>query len=112
MKNRWSRQMLAAVLVNSIYAMKNYPEVLFNTALAPLSFLLIVNFVSRGGLVGQAIQGGFIMSMFLNGVALQGGLSHHQDDLKLQDMRDSTPPTSGVEGHGQAGSVRAFFLAA
>src|SRR5881628_1141040 len=70
MKNRWSRQILAAVLVNSIYAMKNYPEVLFNTALAPLSFLLIVNFVSRGGLVGQAIEGAFIMSMFSNGMAL------------------------------------------
>src|SRR3989442_1803341 len=96
MKNRWSRQILAAVLVNSIYAMKNYPAVLFNTALAPLSFLLIVNFVSRGGLVGQAIEGAFIMSMFSNGMALQGGPSHPKNDLNPQDMGVSTPTTPGA----------------
>src|SRR2546426_8141208 len=95
MKNRWSRQILAAVLVNSIYAMKNYPEVLFNTALAPLSFLLIVNFVSRGGLVGQDIQGAFIMSMFSNGMALQGDLSHLKNELKLQGIVVRTRTTPG-----------------
>src|SRR2546427_3906713 len=96
MKNRWSRQILAAVLVNSIYAMKNYPEVLFNTALAPLSFLLIVNFVSRGGLVREAIEGEFIMSMFSNGMAPQGDLSHPKNDLKLPDMGVSNPTTPGL----------------
>src|SRR5438445_8489226 len=96
MKNRWTRQILAAVLVNSIYAMKNYPQVLFNTALAPLSFLGLVNFVSRGGHVGQAIEGAFIMSMFSHVMALQGDLSHLQTDLKLQHMVVSPPTTPGV----------------
>ncbi len=67
MKNRWSRQILAAVLVNSIYAMKNYPEVLFNTALSPLSFLLKVNFVSRVGLSARPSREPFIMSMSRTG---------------------------------------------
>ena len=112
MKNRWTRQILAAVLVNSIYAMKNYPQVLFNTALAPLSFLVIVNFVSRGGLVGQAIEGAFIMSMFSNGMALQGDLSHLKNDLKLQDMVVSTPTTPGVYVLGMAISEIVYSLPA
>ena len=33
-------QMLASVLVNAIYEMKNYPVVLLNTVLSPLSFLV------------------------------------------------------------------------
>src|SRR5438132_11387154 len=112
MNNRWSRQILAAVLVNSIYAMKNYPQVLFNTALAPLSFLLIVNFVSRGGLVGQAIEGAFVMSMFSNGMARQGDLSHLKNDLKLQDMVVSTPTTPGVYVLGMALSEIVYSLPA
>src|SRR5207245_9380797 len=92
--------------------MKNYPEVLFNTALAPLSFLLIVNFVSRGGLVGQAIEGAFIMSMFSNGMALQGDLSHLKNDLKLQDMVVSTPTTPGVYVLGMAISEIVYCLPA
>src|SRR2546422_1948224 len=102
MKNRWSRQILAAVLVNSIYAMKNYPEVLFNTALAPLSFLLIVNFVSRGGLLWQAIEGAFIMGMFSNGMALQGALSHLKNYLNPPVMGFSRPITPGVVARWRA----------
>ncbi len=112
MNTRWRRQILAAVLVNSIYAMKNYPEVLFNTALSPLSFLLIVNFVSRGGLVGQAIEGAFIMSMFSNGMALQGDLSHLKNDLKLQDMVVSSPTTPGVYVLGMAISEIVYSIPA
>ena len=89
-RNRLS-QILAAILVNSIFEMRNYPIVLINTVLSPLSFLLVIVFVSRGALVGEAIEGGFIMTMFSAGVGLQGDLSHLKNDFKLQDMVVSSP---------------------
>jgi ABC-2 type transport system permease protein len=89
-RNRVS-QILAAILVNSIYEMRNYPIVLINTVLSPLSFLLVIVFVSHGTLVGEAVEGGFIMSMFSAGVGLQGDLSHLKNDFKLQDMVVSSP---------------------
>jgi ABC-2 type transport system permease protein len=89
-RNRFS-QILAAILVNSVYEMRNFPIVLINTVLSPLSFLLVIVFVSHGSLIGQAVEGGFIMSMFSAGVALQGDLSHLKNDFKLQDMVVSSP---------------------
>ena len=79
-------EILAGILVNSVYEMRNFPIVLINTVLSPLSFLLVIVFVSHGGLLGDAILGGFIMSMFSAGVGLQGDLSHLKNDFKLQDM--------------------------
>src|SRR5215471_723041 len=93
MKSGWSRQILAAVLVNSLYEMRNYPIVLVNTVLSPLSLLLVIGFVSRGALLGEAIQGGLIMGMFSSGMALQADLSHLKNDFKLQDMIVSSPTT-------------------
>jgi ABC-2 type transport system permease protein len=84
-------EFLAAILVNSIYEMRNYPIVLINTLLSPLSFLLVIVFVSHGTLVGEAVEGGFIMSMFSAGVGLQADLSHLKNDFKLQDMVVSSP---------------------
>ena len=95
-------QVVASVLVNSIYAMKNYPVVMLNTVLSPLSFLIVITFVSRGQLIGEAIIGGFIMSMFQNGMALQGDLSHLKNDFKLQDMVVSSPTSSGAYVTGMA----------
>jgi ABC-2 type transport system permease protein len=86
-------QILAGVLVNSVYEMKNYPIIMINTVLSPLSFLVIITFVSRGQLIGEAIEGGLIMSMFQAGTSLQGDLSHYKNDFKLQDMVVSTPCT-------------------
>jgi ABC-2 type transport system permease protein len=86
-------QVLAGILVNSIYAMKNYPIMMVNTVLSPLSFLIVITFVSHGQLIGEAIEGGFIMSMFQAGMSLQGDLSHYKNDFKLQDMIVSTPST-------------------
>jgi ABC-2 type transport system permease protein len=71
--------------------MRNYPIVLINTVLSPLSFLLVIVFVSHGSLIGEAVEGGFIMSMFSAGVALQADLSHLKNDFKLQDMVVSSP---------------------
>jgi len=93
---------LASVLVNSIYEMRNYPVVLLNTVLAPLSFLIVITFVSKGQLIGEAIEGGFIMSMFQSGMSLQGDLSHLKNDFKLQDMVVSSPTTPGAYVTGMA----------
>jgi ABC-2 type transport system permease protein len=84
-------QILAGILVNSVYEMRNYPIVLVNTVLSPLSFLLLITFVSRGALLGEAVEGGLIMSMFSAGMSLQADLSHLKNDFKLQDMVVSSP---------------------
>jgi ABC-2 type transport system permease protein len=102
MAGRLARQVLASVLVNSVYAMKNYPVVLINTVLAPISFLVIVNFVSRGALLSQAIEGAFIMSMFSSGMGLQSDLSHLKNDFKIQDMVVSSPASPGAYVLGMA----------
>jgi ABC-2 type transport system permease protein len=73
--------------------MRNYPIVLINTVLSPLSFLVLIVFVSRGSLVGVAVEGAFIMSMFSSGMSLQTDLSHLKNDFKLQDMVVSSPTT-------------------
>jgi ABC-2 type transport system permease protein len=95
-------QIAAGILVNAIYEMKNYPIVLINTVLSPLSFLILIVFVSRGSLLGYAIIGGFIMSMFSNGIALQGDLSHLKNDFKLQEMVVSSPASAGTYVTGMA----------
>lgn len=84
-------QILAGILVNSIYEMRNYPVVLVNTVLSPLSFLVLITFVSHGALLGQAVEGGLVMSMFSAGMGLQGDMSHLKNDFKLQDMVVSSP---------------------
>lgn len=77
--------------MNALYEMRNYPVVLINTVLSPLSFLVLITFVSRGSLLGEAIEGSFIMSMFSSGMSLQSDLSHLKNDFKLQDMVVSSP---------------------
>jgi ABC-2 type transport system permease protein len=71
--------------------MRNYPIVLINTILSPLSFLVLIVFVSRGSLIGEAVEGAFIMSMFSSGMGLLTDLSHLKNDFKLQDMVVSSP---------------------
>ena len=102
MAGRLARQVLASVLVNAVYAMKNYPVVLINTVLAPISFLVIVNFVSQGALLSQAIEGAFIMSMFSSGMGLQSDLSHLKNDFKIQDMVVSSPASPAAYVLGMA----------
>ncbi|MCW4006461.1 MAG: ABC transporter permease [Candidatus Bathyarchaeota archaeon] len=90
-KRSKSSQILAGVLVNSIYEMKNYPVVLINTVFAPFSFLFLIVLVSRGSLIGPAIAGAFIMTMFQSGMSIQTDLSHLKNDFRLQDMVVSSP---------------------
>jgi ABC-2 type transport system permease protein len=110
-RNRFS-QFLAAVLVNSVYEMRNFPIVLVNTVLSPLSFLLLIVFVSHGTLIGEAVEGGFIMSMFSAGVGLQSDLSHLKNDFKLQDMVVSSPTTWQTYMFGMAISEIVYSLPA
>jgi ABC-2 type transport system permease protein len=100
-RNRFN-QIFAAILVNALYEMRNYPVVLINTVLSPLSFLALIVFVSRGSLIGEAIIGGFIMSMFSSGMSLQTDLSHLKNDFKLQDMVVSSPTTWPIYVFGMA----------
>ena len=105
-------QILAGILVNSVYEMRNFPIVLINTVLSPLSFLLVIVFVSHGLLLGESILGGFIMSMFSAGVGLQGDLSHLKNDFKLQDMVVSSPTTWQAYMFGMALSEIVYSLPA
>jgi ABC-2 type transport system permease protein len=112
MKRSGGGQILAAVLVNAVYAMENYPVVLLNTVLSPLSFLLVIFFVSRGALIGEAIEGAFIMSMFSSGMGLQSDLSHLKNDFKVQDMVVSSPTTPTLYVAGMALSELVYSLPA
>ncbi len=112
MNGRLARQVLASVLVNAVYAMKNYPVVLINTVLAPISFLVIVNFVSQGALLSQAIEGAFIMSMFSSGMGLQSDLSHLKNDFKIQDMVVSSPASPAAYVFGMALSEVVYSIPA
>lgn len=84
-------QVFAGILVNSVYEMENYPVVLLNTVVSPLSILLVIVFVSRGSLFGVGIEGAFIMAMFSAGMGMSTDLSHLKNDFKLQDMIVSSP---------------------
>ncbi|MDA4132515.1 MAG: ABC transporter permease, partial [Thaumarchaeota archaeon] len=112
MRRSYSSQVLASILVNAVYEMKNYPINLVNTVLSPLSFLVVIDFVSKGALIGQAIEGGLIMSMFQSGMSLQGDISHLKNDFKLQDMLVSSPASPAAYVIGMAASEIIYNLPA
>ncbi len=95
-------QATASILVNSIYAMLNYPVVLINTLLAPLSLLAVVTFASHGTLLPIAAEGALIMNMVSSGISMQGDLSHLKNDMRLQDMIVSSPTPASVYVLGMA----------
>ncbi|MFI5421975.1 MAG: ABC transporter permease [Nitrososphaerales archaeon] len=110
-RSRFS-QFSAAILVMSLYEMKNYPIVLVNTVLSPLSFLVLITFVSQGRLVGEAILGSFIMIMFSCGMSLQSDLSHLKNDFKMQDMIVSSPTPWQIYVLGMATSELVYSIPA
>jgi ABC-2 type transport system permease protein len=95
-------QLYASILVNSIYAMLNYPVTLISTLLAPLSILAVVTFASKGTLLPVAAEGALIMTMVTSGTAMQGDLSHLKNDMRLQDMVVSSPTGPGIYVFGMA----------
>ncbi|MEM0141548.1 MAG: ABC transporter permease [Thermoplasmatales archaeon] len=102
MKKRVGSQIMASILVNSIYAMINYPVILINTLLAPVAILAVVTFASRGTLLPVASVGALIMNMVSSGTSLQQDLSHLKNDMRLQDMVVSSPTTAGIYVFGMA----------
>ncbi|MGC8561967.1 MAG: ABC transporter permease [Thermoplasmata archaeon] len=101
-KRKIGSQIMASILVNSIYAMINYPVVLINTLLAPLAILAVVTFASKGTLLPVAAVGALIMNMVSSGTSLQQDLSHLKNDMRLQDMIVSSPTTSFIYIIGMA----------
>ena len=102
MKRSKLSQILAGVLVNAIYEMKNYPIVLISTVISPLSLLGGGYVCQQGSLFGTAIEGGLIMTFFSSGIALQSDLSHLKNDFKLQDMVVSSPTSARTYMGGMA----------
>ncbi|MGC9126024.1 MAG: ABC transporter permease [Thermoplasmata archaeon] len=103
-------QVIASILVNSIYAMVNYPVVMINTLLAPLSILAVVTFASHGALLPIGALGALIMNMVQSGISIQGDLSHLKNDMKLQDMVVSSPTSAGIYIFGMAISEIVYSL--
>lgn len=103
-------QLSASILVNALYAMKNFPVLLVNTMLTPLAFLVVITFVSRGALLGMAVEGALIMTMVYNGLGIQGDLSHLKNDLKVQEMVVGSPTSVGVYMLGMAISELVYAL--
>lgn len=101
-RRRVGSQIMASILVNSIYAMVNYPVILLNTLLAPLAILAVVTFASRGTLLPVAAVGALIMNMVSSGTSLQQDLSHLKNDMRLQDMIVSSPTSSFIYIIGMA----------
>jgi ABC-2 type transport system permease protein len=95
-------QIYASILVNSLYAMLNYPVTLISTLLAPLSILAVVTFASHGTLLPVAAEGALIMNMVSSGTSLQGDLSHLKNDMRMQDMVVSSPTGPGIYVFGMA----------
>lgn len=102
MNRHLGSQIYASVLVNSLYAMVNYPIMLVNTLLAPLSILAVVTFASHGTLLPVAAEGALIMNMVSSGTSMQGDLSHLKNDMRLQDMVVSSPTGPGTYILGMA----------
>ncbi len=110
MRRRVGSQIMASILVNSIYAMVNYPVILLNTLLAPLAILAVVTFASKGALLPVAAVGALIMNMVTSGTSLQQDLSHLKNDMRLQDMIVSSPTTSLIYIVGMAISELVYSI--
>lgn len=102
MKRSKSSQIMASVLVNSLYALRNYPITLISSLLAPISILVLIAFVSKGSLTGVAIEGGLLSVMISAGTSLQMDISHFKNDFKFQDMVVSSPTTQFIYMVGMA----------
>lgn len=103
-------QILASILVNTVYAMQNFPIMFVNAMLGPFGFLIVITFASQGTLLGVAIEGAMVMTMVSAGMALQGDLSHLKNDMKFQDMIVSSPTPAFVYIIGMGVSELIYYL--
>ena len=110
MKRSKISQLLASSLYNSIYQMKNFPMMLIMSMVSPFSLLFVITVISRGALIGVAIEGAFIMTMVSAGLSLVNDLSHYKNDLRLQDMVVSSPTTAFIYIVGMGLSELIYYL--
>ena len=103
-------QMIASVLVNSVYAMKGYPTMVISNLLAPVSIIIVVAFASHGTLLGEAVAGGFMMLFISAGLSLQADLSHIKNDFKMQEMIVASPTRAATYLAGMAISELIFII--
>lgn len=111
-KRSITSQLLASIMVNSLYVMINYPIVLISTILVPFSLLIIITFVSHGALTPIAIGGALMMTMLTSGTTLQQDLSHLKNDFKIQDMVVSSPTKPWIYLLGMALSEIVYSIPA
>ena len=97
-------------MANALYIMKNNPLAFLQTILSPLSMFLLIFFISKGALIGTAIVGGLIVTMFQCGANLQHDMDHMKSDFKTQEMIVSSPTTSGIYTTGMAVSELIYSI--
>jgi ABC-2 type transport system permease protein len=112
MKTSKLSQLYASILINSVYAMGNYPITLVNTFMAPVSILIIITLVSHGALLNVSVAGALIMAMVTSGIGLQADLSHLKNDFKVQDMVVSSPTSAFTYMFGMALSEIVYSIPA
>ncbi len=87
-------QIWASVLLTAIYWMRNYPISIVASFLSPLAIVVIISFVSKGALVGVAVEGALITTFVLNGIMEMTDISHLKNDFKIQDMVVASPTSA------------------
>ncbi len=107
---RGSNQLIASILVNAIYAMQGYPTWIVNNLLSPISIIILVTFISKGALIGEAIAGALITLFVGTGIMLQADLAHLKNDFKYQDMIVSSPTSAMTYMVGMALSNVIFII--
>ncbi len=87
-------QVWASVLLTAVYWMKNYPISIVASFLSPIAIVVIISFVSKGALVGVAVEGALITTFVLNGILEMTDISHLKNDFKIQDMVVASPTSA------------------
>ena len=94
MKRNKLSQVWASVLLTAVYWMRNYPISIVASFLSPISIVVIIAFVSKGALVGVAVEGALITTFVLNGIMEMTDISHLKNDFKIQDMVVASPTSA------------------
>jgi ABC-type polysaccharide/polyol phosphate export systems, permease component len=87
-------QIIASVLLTAIYWMRNYPISIVASFLQPIAIIAIITFVSKGALVGVAVEGALIATFVMNGILEMTDISHLKNDFKIQDMVIASPTSA------------------
>ncbi len=87
-------QVIASVLLTAIYWMRNYPISIVASFLQPIAIIAIITFVSKGALVGVAVEGALIATFVMNGILEMTDISHLKNDFKIQDMVIASPTSA------------------